>query len=653
MKNLWNNFDADTCRDDLLALRVYSSRLIGQNPDLVLHGGGNTSLKTSFTDIFGETQEVIYIKGSGWDLATIEVSGFSPVRLEVLIKLARFEFLSDADMVGAQRVAMLDQQAPNPSTEAILHAIIPFRFVDHTHADAVVTLSNTPSGEDRIRNLYGDRVLVVPYVMPGFELAKKVADLTRDIDWSVLEGIVLMSHGIFSFSNNAKESYERMIQLVSEAESNLKSRPDLGVVHGGIPLPELTELRLAVSRAVGKPMLAVFNGSPHHCGFAGRPDVESIACRGPLTPDHVIRTKRVPVIVGEDVSDAVTRYVQDYESYFTAFSSGNLTQLDPAPRWGIWKDGGTIAFGRTEREVTIIADIVHHTVQAIEDAERLGGWVALPESQIFAMEYWELEQAKLNRGRTELPFLGQVALVTGGASGIGRACVEHLAASGAQVVTLDKNPSVTSIYNGSSMYGIACDVTDPSAVTSAIEKAVLRYGGLDIVVNNAGIFSASASVENIDDAEWQRSLDINLTAAMYVIKKTVPYLRYGWNPAVVIVGSKNVAAPGRGAGAYSVAKAGLTQLGRIAALELANDGIRVNTVHPNAVFDTAIWTEEVLAIRAKQYGRTVEEYRASTLLGLEITSNHVASVVCAIAGTEFSRTTGAQVPVDGGTERVV
>ena len=653
MKSFWKDHDADPHQGDLLALRVYSSRLIGQDPNLVLHGGGNTSVKAPFVDIFGETHEAIYIKGSGWDLATIEAGGFAPVRIDALIKMSRLESLSDSDMVSTQRAAMLDQKAPNPSVEAILHAIIPFRFVDHTHADAVVTLSNTPAGEQHIRELYGDRVLIVPYVMPGFELAKKVADLTRGIDWSRLEGIVLMNHGIFSFADEAKDSYDRMIQLVTDAELVLESRPKLGLVHGEIPLIEFAKLRSAISKASGKPMLASFNGSPFHFEFASRKDTVSIAGRGPLTPDHVLRTKRVPMITDGDLLDSVERYVQDYSNYFSRFDKGNLTQLDPAPRWAVWRGCGTLAFGQTEKEIKIIADIVHHTIQAIEDAERLGGWTALTESEIFAVEYWELEQAKLQHAKVKLPFLGQVALVTGGGSGIGHACVERLSANGAKVVAVDKNPSVMDTFDESDICAVVGDVTDADDVSSAIEKAIRRFGGLDIVVNNAGIFTTSAKIEEIELAEWQRSLDINLTSAMHVIKQAVPYLRYGCHPAVVIVGSKNVRAPGPGAAAYSVAKAGLAQLARIAALELAGDSIRVNTVHPNSVFDTGIWSEQVLASRAKHYGMSIEEYRASNLLGVEVTSKDVASVVCALAGTEFSRTTGAQVSVDGGADRVI
>jgi rhamnose utilization protein RhaD (predicted bifunctional aldolase and dehydrogenase)/NAD(P)-dependent dehydrogenase (short-subunit alcohol dehydrogenase family) len=653
MKNLWNDDEAAACGDDPLALRVHSSRLIGRASDLVLHGGGNTSVKAEFTDIFGVSHDVLYVKGSGWDLATIEAAGFAPVALDALLQLSRFDVLSDADMVRAQRAAMLDPGAPNPSVEAILHALIPFRFVDHTHADAVVTLTNTPDGEARIRELYGDRLLVVPYVMPGFVLAKKVAQMTEGIDWAALEGMVLMSHGIFSFADDARESYARMIDLVTEAEQALGTSPATTNGQSDASALDLAAIRYEVSCAANHPLLAAFDGRPRSHGFSKREDVASIATRGPLTPDHVIRTKRVPLMVDDDPSAAVAEFVTDYQDYFDRHTDGTLSRLDCAPRWAVWRDRGTVAFGARSSDLGVISDIVDHTITAIESAERHGGWRALPEADIFAVEYWELEQAKLGKATNVPEFQGRCALVTGGASGIGRACALALADHGARVMVLDKDPSVLTVFDAPDIQGQICDVKDAQAVRDAVAESVAALGGLDILVNNAGIFCASDQVADMPEDEWQRSLDINLTGAMHVARESIPYLRLGWEPSVIIVGSKNVPAPGPAAGAYSVAKAGLTQLARVLALELAADGIRVNTVHPNAVFDTAIWTDEVLEGRAAHYGMSVEDYRSNNLLRQEVTSSDVAAMVCVMAGPAFRCTTGAQLPIDGGNERVV
>ena len=656
MESLWSDQEAGSCKGDALKLRVYTSRLLGRQPELVLHGGGNTSVKTRAPDLFGDQQELLYVKGSGWDLATIEAAGFAPVRLDALHRMAELETLSDGDMVHMQRAAMTDPTAPNPSVEAILHAIIPFAFVEHTHADVVVTITNTDGGEDIIRAIYGERVLIVPYVMPGFVLAKKVYELTRNVDWSKIEGMVLLGHGAFSFADDAKTSYERMIRLVSEAEGYLKQGGATSFASARsatVDLIKLARIRKAVSDARGEAMLASLDDGKAAAGFSNLADVDAIATRGPLTPDHVIRTKRIPVIVGDDPEEDMQAYVSTYRAYFEQHTDGNLTCLDTAPRWGIWPGCGALSFGRSLKEAGIIADIVGHTMRAIQQAETLGGWQALAEKDIFEVEYWELEQSKLGKGGAAPEFQGKVALVTGAASGIGRACAETLLAQGACVAALDINPDITSLFDGDTCLGMTCDVTDDARLAAAVESTVRRFGGLDIVISNAGVFTASERIADMRASSWDKSMAVNLSSHQRLLSACIPYLEQGVDPAVVMIASKNVPAPGPGASAYSVAKAGLTQLARVAALELAATGIRVNVLHPNQVFDTAIWTQEVLASRAAHYGLSVEEYKKSNLLKVEVTSHDVAALACAMAGSLFAKTTGAQVPIDGGNERVI
>lgn len=662
MNSLWNDADARTFEGDPLRLRVYTSRLLGRDPALVLHGGGNTSVKAEAEDLFGVREPILWVKGSGWDLATIEARGFAPVRLSVLQRMAQLPVLSDNDMVRAQRSAMTDAGAPTPSVEAILHAIIPFTYVDHTHADAVVTISNTPGGEARIREIYGNRVLVVPYVMPGFVLARKVFEMTRQVDWSTFEGIVLLNHGVFTYGETARASYERMISLVHEAEAYLERETTAERVARAPRSrrskdPEDLELaiariRRAVSAARGAALLAQADfGEDAHL-FSCLPDIGTIA-KGPLTPDHVIRTKPLPMLVERDPAKSVDRYISSYEVYFKRNAREGMTALDPAPRWAIWPGQGTLTFGSSWGDVSIVSDIVRHTRNAILAAESLGGWRPLGEAALFEVEYWELEQAKLTRAGRRPAMEGKVALVTGAASGIGRACAEMLLEQGAAVAGLDINPSVEAMAPGMGFLGLTCDVTDHAALEAAVRRTVRHFGGLDCLVTNAGLFTPSMTLERLDDATWSRSLDLNLTSHLTLLRAAIPFLRLGLDPAVVVIGSKNVPAPGPGAGAYSVAKAGLTQLARVAALELAGDGIRVNTIHPHAVFDTSAWTPEVLAQRAKSYGVTVEEYKAKNLLGVEISSRDVAALVLAMLGPAFARTTGAQVPIDGGNDRVI
>ena len=661
MKNRWNDDHATACGGDPLALRVYSSRLIGQESSLVLHGGGNTSVKATYRDIFSDGHEVLFIKGSGWDLATIETAGFAPVSLEALKRLAALDSLRDSEMVRAQRLALLDPQAPNPSVEAILHALIPFQFVDHSHADAVVTLCNTPDGENEIRSLYGERILFIPYVMPGFDLANSVVSLSRDCDWEKLDGMVLMGHGLFTFANDAKTSYSQMIDLVSQAEERIEAKRGTKTAtaadeenRGEIPnLLTLAKIRRDVSKIAGAPFIAkpLLSSSCHQ--FASQPNAAATATRGPLTPDHVTRTKRIPLIIDDKAENTVEDYLTDYQNYFQTYTDGLLVQLDPAPRWAIWPEVGAVAFAPSLKEAEVIADIVEHTLEAITAAETFGGWAPLPPKEIFDVEYWELQQAKLQKSKTTPLHQGKVVVVSGAASGIGLACAQLLLSEGAAVAALDINPEVENLFTGVNSIGLTCDLTKPDQVNRAVAATVGHFGGIDTVISNAGLFTPSSFIEELEDDHWNNSLEINLTSAMRLIRASIPFLQLGIDPSIIIIGSKNVPAPGPGAAAYSVAKAGLNQLARVATLELASKGIRVNTVHPNAVFDTAIWTDDVLQSRAQHYGLTVEEYKTSNLLKREVTSMDVAQMVSAMAGPIFSRTTGAQVPLDGGTERIV
>ena len=657
MKSLWSDSDARKYKGPL-AKRVYTSRLLGANPELVLHGGGNTSVKVSEKDFFGDPTEVIHVKGSGWDLGTIEAAGFAPVRRQALLRLAEFDALSDAEMVRQQRVAMLDPAAPNPSIEAILHAVIPQKFVDHTHANAIVALTNHKDGRKTIADLYGDRIAIIPYVMPGFDLAKAVAAALAKVDPFALEGLILMNHGIFTMHDDARESYELMIKLVTEAEIVLSSRlgksfsfPEAKAKED---LPGLALIRRQVSSLRGVPVIASLDQSGEAVGFASRKDIAKLATRGPLTPDHTIRTKRVPAIIGPDSGKSLAKFADDYEAYFEKHQQGE-TMLPPDPRWAVWQGKGVISFGATETEADVLRDIATHTRRTIQQTEAAfdGGWKALPASKLFAIEYWELEQAKLKKSGSAPTHQGKVAIVTGSAAGIGFACAAALADAGAKVIGIDLSPDIAERMADISGIGILADLTDDAKVLAAVESVVRRFGGIDILVSNAGIFTAGAYLEDLEESNWDKSLAVNLTSHQKLLKHTIPYLKQGIDPAIVLVGSRNVNAPGAGAASYSCAKAGLTQLCRVAALELAPFGVRCNIIHPDAVFDTKLWTPENLRRSAERYGMSVEEYKTRNLLKTEITSRDVGEMVSAMAGPVFGKTTGAQVPVDGGNDRVI
>jgi rhamnose utilization protein RhaD (predicted bifunctional aldolase and dehydrogenase)/NAD(P)-dependent dehydrogenase (short-subunit alcohol dehydrogenase family) len=656
MKSLWNDTEAKKFGDDPLQLRVYTSRLLGQEPNLVLHGGGNTSVKTFVTNAFGDQEEILFIKGSGIDLKTIEKDQFAPVRLDVLKRMAELNQLTDTDMLRLQRAAMVDYRAPNPSLEAILHALIPFQYIDHTHADDVVLITNNKRGKERIRGIYQDRVLIVPYRRAGFELAKTVFKLTRKVDWRNLEGIILLNHGVITFGRDARTSYERMLQLVTLAENYLNKQRAIKSLKKTRPqedLLTLSQIRRQVSQACDVPMIAALDQSAEACGFANLPNVAAFAGRGPLTADHIIRTKPKPVILGTNVKKDIDKFVASYTNYFNRYTDSRLTMLDPAPRWALWPRHGSIAFGKNVKEARMVSDIANHTMRAIQYGEALGGWKPLSKKHIFAMEYWELQQAKLKLTQKPSELQGKVALVTGAASGIGLACTEALKERGAVVVGLDVNPECTLILDGHDSVGVNCDISDLKRVKETVEMTIRRFGGLDILVSNAGIFTANQRIEDLDEEAWYRSIELNLSSHQRLLKTCIPYMKHGIEPAMVFVASKNVPAPGPGAAAYSVAKAGLTQLARVAAMELGADGIRVNIIHPDAVYDTALWTPEVLEQRAKHYGLSIQEYKSKNILKTEVGSKDVAELVCALVGPAFAKTTGAQIPIDGGNERVI
>jgi rhamnose utilization protein RhaD (predicted bifunctional aldolase and dehydrogenase)/NAD(P)-dependent dehydrogenase (short-subunit alcohol dehydrogenase family) len=657
MKSLWNDAEAAAFQGEL-GQRVYTSRLLGRESALVLHGGGNTSVKIAGRSLVGDEETILWVKGSGGDLARIDESGFSPVRLDHLLRLARLPRLSDPEMVNELRSHMTRASAPTPSVEAILHAALPFQYVDHTHADSVIAVCNAPGGEARVRAIWGDEVVVVPYVMPGFDLARLCAERFPKEAGPRTVGMVLMHHGIFSFGRTARESYQRMIALVTRAEEHLAARKAWSLpAPPPAPPPaerrlEIAELRAALSRAAGFPLVLAVHDDARSLAFARRSDVAEISQQGPATPDHVIRTKRLPML-GRDVESYAAAYRLWFEEH-AARAREPKTMLDPAPRVVLDPELGLCTAGRGARDASIAFDIYAHTMDVVERAALLGGWRSLPPQDLFDVEYWDLEQAKLAAAGKPAPFAGEVALVTGAASGIGKACVESFLARGAAVVGLDLDPKVASLHQRPDYLGLEGDVTSAAALRAALERTARAFGGLDVVVLNAGVFPGGRRIAELGDDEWSRVLSVNLDANLSLLREAHPLLRIAPRRGrVAVIGSKNVPAPGPGAAAYSASKAALTQLARVAALEWGADGIRVNVLHPDAVFDTGVWTPEVLEARARAYGMTVEQYKTKNVLRTEVHAADVAELAAELCGPLFARTTGAQIPVDGGNDRVI
>ncbi len=671
-----------------LALRVYTSRLIGRETSLVLHGGGNTSVKLELPDLFGEVQDVLFIKGSGHDLASIDADGFTGVRLSGMRKLRDLDELDALELQNQLLVHRVRADAPAPSVETLLHAFLPHRFVDHTHADAILILTNNSAGEGQIVSALGERVAVLPYMMPGLALAQQIARC-HDAN-PQLEAMISVNHGIFAFGDDAETAYSRMIDYVSRAEAFIEKRTRCRVFGGCTPSNPTDEIAGNAARVAQlirgacsqvdaggrrRRFVAEVRSSPRLVESASAPEAHEICTSGVLTPDHAIRTKnamlyleRVPESDGdlaELVEAALSAYIQAYDAYFdehhTRLAPGTR-RCDPWPRLALVAGVGLVALGPTRRAAGIAADIGEHTVHAKRAAIRLGGYTPIDIRHVFDMEYWPLQRKKLGAA-VPPPLEGQVAFVTGAGGAIGAGIGDRLLAAGANVVLCDIDGSRLAIvrqrleehHDAGRIESLVCDVTDLSAVERAFRDVSCRLGGIDLLVPNAGVAHV-ASIEDLDPERFDAVLSVNLMGTFNVIKAAIPILRrQGSGGNIVLISSKNVPDPGASFGAYSASKAAAHQIGKIAALELANLGVRVNMVNPDAVFgdetvSSGLWDSvgpDRMRSRGLDPDGLKEYYRQRNLLKTSVRAEHVGNIVVFFA-SEQTPTTGASFPVDGG-----
>jgi len=683
MRSAWSDEDAAkavadyttrysrTCNEDL-ALRTYTSRLIGADPRLVLHGGGNTSVKTQLRDELGAPVDAICVKGSGWDLATIEPPGLPALRLGPLRALRALPALTDEEMVNALRIRLFDAGAPNPSVETLLHAFLPHRFIDHSHADAILALVDQPAAEALCADVFGGRLAIVPYVMPGFALAKLAAESYEANPDT--EGLLLLQHGLFTYGASARESYERHVAAVDRAEAYLASRAARRHSVGRRPDVAYRALAPTLRGCLGEEgrrYVLTLRTSDAIRAFVDDPDLGSLALRGPATPDHVIRTKRHPLVLdgvaGREAAalgqagkfgqlgqleQVINERLAEYRGAYRRYVEGQIaakgvsrTPLDPDPRIVLVPGLGLIGAGQTEKDARIAADIYEHTIEIIRDAEGAGTYQALPEPDIFDMEYWSLEQAKLGKA-TAPPLGGRVVYITGAASGIGAATARRFAAAGAHVFLVDRSAEPLERLARELRCGHrVLDVTDARAVEEGLWCAVDRHGGIDGVVSNAGT-APQSPIADCSAETLRASLEVNLLAHQWVAAGATKILRaQGRGGFLLFNASKAAFNPGEGFGPYAVPKAALVALMKQYALEGGAHGIRANAVNADRI-RTGLFPAEMVEARARARGIDPDAYFRSNLLGREVTADDVAGALLALALAES--TTGAVLTVDGG-----
>jgi rhamnose utilization protein RhaD (predicted bifunctional aldolase and dehydrogenase)/NAD(P)-dependent dehydrogenase (short-subunit alcohol dehydrogenase family) len=654
-----------------LALRVYTTRLLGQNPKLVLHGGGNTSVKLRVTDLMGDDVDVLCVKGSGWDMGQIEPAGLPAVRLEPLRRLRARDALSDEEMVAVQRANLIDPMAPNPSVETLLHAFVPCRFVDHTHATAVLSLIDQPDGEALCADAYDGRMGIVPYIMPGFALAKKAAEVFEATQGAL--GLILHKHGIFTFGASAREAYERMIEMVSLAEARLRRGRRSVFATAQLPQRVSSTARVApiVRGACSQPdaktagafrrLVLDFRTNAAVLNYVGGAEVTRYSQAGVVTPDHTIRTKNWPLVVPapedgreddfrQSVKNAVAEFATRYRAYFEHNNTrcdGSKRMLDPLPRVVLVPGLGLFGLGRSKKDARVAADLAEAAIEAITDAEAIGRFESISEADMFDVEYWSLEQAKLGK-EPERPLAGQIAAITGAAGAIGSATAKAFAAAGAEVALLDVNETAARAHAenlGGRGIAIACDVTDPSSVTAAFAKVAEAYGGVDIVVSNAGA-AWQGRIGEVDESVLRQSFELNFYGHQRVAQAAVKImLAQGTGGCLLFNVSKQAVNPGPNFGPYGLPKAATLFLVRQYALDYGADGIRANAVNADRV-RSGLLTDAMIAARSKSRGVSEAEYMSGNLLGREVNADDVAQAF--LAQALALKTTADVTTVDGG-----
>ena len=670
MKNNWSNSESKKYikkykklgHSKDMALRVYTTRLLGRNSELVLHGGGNTSVKTNIKDIDGKKYEVLCVKGSGWDMAEIEPEGLPAVKLQPLLALRNKKYLSDDDMVAYQKRNLININSPNPSVETFLHAFLPFKFVDHTHSDAIMNVTNRPGGFQFCKKIFGNKVSIVPYVMPGFSLAKKINEVySKNPNINCL---VLLNHGIFTFDNDAKRSYDLMIKYVSDAEKTIKklktkkikqiknfktkfSPYEISPILRGL-LSDNKEQKFIVNYRSNKNLNYFINGK----------DVKKYSIKGTATPDHVIRVKPFPLVItpkpNSTIKDfkilaekAFKNYRKKYINYFNNNKKKvkeKKTILDTSPRVILVQNVGLFSVGNSLNASKIAGDLTETNARVISSVEETSKYKFIPEKDLFDVEYWSLEQAKIKKVKKILE--GNVVVITGSAGAIGSATYKLFKSYGAEIVLLDYNlKKINEIQKNVKDLCIHCDVTNKNSISKAFKKICENYGGIDILISNAGT-AIGGSIAEVDDKILRKSFEENFFSHQNCASEAIKIMKkQNINGCLLFNISKQSVNPGKNFGPYGLPKSALLSLCKQYALDYGSYGIRSNGVNADRI-RSGLLNENMIKSRAKAREVSTEDYMKGNLLLNEVKAEDVAKAFFHLAISK--KTTGAVLTVDGG-----
>ncbi len=645
------------CQD--LAERIYTSRLLGSNKNLVMHGGGNTSVKSETKDVDGTNHKIIYIKGSGSDLDSIEHNGFPAVKINPLKKLMMKKFITDEQMVDFIKKNLINTSSPNPSVETLVHSTIEEKFVDHTHSNAILEITDQPNGLKLCKDLFGNNLLIIPYVMPGYLLAKKIHSIYRPDN--NIHGLILFRHGIFTFGNTAKLSYDRMIKNVNIAESYLKKikNKKLKKVKDKNIVKHTSEISNIIRGYLCKNQnyIVTYRKNKKILSDINTHDIAKFLNKGVITPDHVIRIKPFPLVINinncnnimditKKIKLSIIQYKNNYIRYFKKFniSKNNYNMLDPIPQIILIQNIGMFSIGKSLKEANINADVSEMSIKTIIRIEEKSSFQSIPKKDIFDVEYWSLEQAKLNKPKKNLS--GKIVLITGGAGTIGLATATKFYEEGAEVIIIDKDKNnIKELNKKNKFQSYVCDVTNRSSVSNVFRDISLVYGGIDIVISNAGS-AFQQSIAEISDKDLKNSFEINFFSHQIIASESIKIMNAQNNGGCLLFNiSKQAINPGKDFGAYGSSKSALLSLCKQYALEHGKDGIRSNGVNADRI-ESGLLTKQMIKTRAKARGVTVENYLKGNLLHKRVFPEDVANAFYSLAIAE--KTTAAVLTVDGG-----